>query len=211
MRMEYHMDKTEKNLTWQNLDITRELREQQLKQTAVTVWMTGLSGAGKSTIANEVEKRLFAEGKHTMLLDGDNVRMGLNQNLGFGEADRVENIRRVAEVSKLINDAGIIVLASFISPFHQDRRNAKEIIGDRFIEVYVSTPLEECEKRDKKGLYKKAREGALSDFTGISSPYEIPQNPDIVVDTSRHSIEESVDLVLSGIKKFMGERDENIH
>lgn len=209
--MEYHMDKTEKNLTWQNLDITRELREQQLKQTAVTVWMTGLSGAGKSTIANEVEKRLFAEGKHTMLLDGDNVRMGLNKNLGFGEADRVENIRRVAEVSKLINDAGIIVLASFISPFHQDRRNAKEIIGDRFIEVYVSTPLEECEKRDKKGLYKKAREGALSDFTGISSPYEIPQNPDIVVDTSRHSIEESVDLVLSGIKKFMGERDENIH
>ena len=205
------MDKTEKNLTWQNLDITRELREQQLKQTAVTVWMTGLSGAGKSTIANEVEKRLFAEGKHTMLLDGDNVRMGLNQNLGFGEADRVENIRRVAEVSKLINDAGIIVLASFISPFHQDRRNAKEIIGDRFIEVYVSTPLEECEKRDKKGLYKKAREGALSDFTGISSPYEIPQNPDIVVDTSKHSIEESVDLVLSGIKKFMGERDENIH
>lgn len=209
--MEYHMDKTEKNLTWQNLDITRELREQRLKQTAVTVWMTGLSGAGKSTIANEVEKRLFAEGKHTMLLDGDNVRMGLNQNLGFGEADRVENIRRVAEVSKLINDAGIIVLASFISPFHQDRRNAKEIIGDRFIEVYVSTPLEECEKRDKKGLYKKAREGALSDFTGISSPYEIPQNPDIVVDTSKHSIEESVDLVLSGIKKFMGERDENIH
>ena len=146
MRMEYHMDKTEKNLTWQNLDITRELREQRLKQTAVTVWMTGLSGAGKSTIANEVEKRLFAEGKHTMLLDGDNVRMGLNKNLGFGEADRVENIRRVAEVSKLINDAGIIVLASFISPFHQDRRNAKEIIGDRFIEVYVSTPLEECEK-----------------------------------------------------------------
>lgn len=209
--MEHHMDKTEKNLTWQNLDITRELREQRLKQTAVTVWMTGLSGAGKSTIANEVEKRLFAEGKHTMLLDGDNVRMGLNKNLGFGEADRVENIRRVAEVSKLINDAGIIVLASFISPFHQDRRNAKEIIGDRFIEVYVSTPLEECEKRDKKGLYKKAREGALSDFTGISSPYEIPQNPDIVVDTSRHSIEESVDLVLSGIKKFMGERDENIH
>lgn len=211
MRMEHHMDKTEKNLTWQNLDITRELREQRLKQTAVTVWMTGLSGAGKSTIANEVEKRLFAEGKHTMLLDGDNVRMGLNKNLGFGEADRVENIRRVAEVSKLINDAGIIVLASFISPFHQDRRNAKEIIGDRFIEVYVSTPLEECEKRDKKGLYKKAREGALSDFTGISSPYEIPQNPDIVVDTSRHSIEESVDLVLSGIKKFMGERDESIH
>lgn len=209
--MEHHMDKTEKNLTWQNLDITRELREQRLKQTAVTVWMTGLSGAGKSTIANEVEKRLFAEGKHTMLLDGDNVRMGLNKNLGFGEADRVENIRRVAEVSKLINDAGIIVLASFISPFHQDRRNAKEIIGDRFIEVYVSTPLEECEKRDKKGLYKKAREGALSDFTGISSPYEIPQNPDIVVDTSRHSIEESVDLVLSGIKKFMGERDESIH
>lgn len=209
--MEHHMDKTEKNLTWQNLDITRELREQRLKQTAVTVWMTGLSGAGKSTIANEVEKRLFAEGKHTMLLDGDNVRMGLNKNLGFGEADRVENIRRVAEVSKLINDAGIIVLASFISPFHQDRRNAKEIIGDRFIEVYVSTPLEECEKRDKKGLYKKAREGALSDFTGISSPYEIPQNPDIVVDTSLHSIEESVDLVLSGIKKFMGERDESIH
>ena len=194
-----------RSLTWHDMDITRELRESQLGQKAVTVWMTGLSGAGKSTLANEVEKRLFAMGKHTMLLDGDNVRMGLNKNLGFEEKDRIENIRRIAEVSKLMNDAGLIVLTSFISPFRQDRRNAKDIIGERFVEVYVSTPIEECERRDVKGLYKEARAGKIANFTGISSPYEEPENPDIVVDTSGHTIEECVDIILEGLKFFLQE------
>lgn len=191
------------NLTWQNMEVTRENREERLGQKAVTIWLTGLSGAGKSTLANEVEKRLFAMGKYTMLLDGDNVRMGLNQNLGFSEKDRVENIRRIAEVSKLMNDAGLIVLTSFISPFRQDRRNAKNIIGERFVEVYISTPLEECEKRDVKGLYKKARNGEISNFTGITSPYEVPEHPDITVDTSKYSLEECVDSILKGLEQFI--------
>lgn len=156
-----HTLNRENQLTWHNMDITRSFREEQLGQTAKTIWFTGLSGSGKSTLANELEKRLAAMGKHTMLLDGDNVRMGLNRNLGFREADRIENIRRIAEVSKLMNDAGLIVLTSFISPFAQDRQNAREIIGDAFMEVYVSTPMEECERRDVKGLYKKARNGEL--------------------------------------------------
>ena len=199
------MKATEKqtNLTWQNMEVTRENREEKLGQKAVTIWLTGLSGAGKSTLANEVEKRLFAMGKYTMLLDGDNVRMGLNQNLGFSEEDRVENIRRIAEVSKLMNDAGLIVLTSFISPFRQDRRNAKNIIGERFVEVYISTPLEECEKRDVKGLYKKARNGEISNFTGITSPYEAPEHPDITVDTSKYSLEECVDIILKGLEQFI--------
>lgn len=193
----------QKNLTWQNMEVTRENREERLGQKAVTIWMTGLSGAGKSTLANEVEKRLFAMGKYTMLLDGDNVRMGLNQNLGFSEEDRVENIRRIAEVSRLMNDAGLIVLTSFISPFRQDRRNAKNIIGERFVEVYISTPLEECEKRDVKGLYQRARNGEISNFTGITSPYEVPEHPDITVDTSKHSLEECVDIILKGLEQFI--------
>jgi len=191
------------NLLWHNMDVTRELREQQLNQKACTLWMTGLSGAGKSTIANELEKRLFAMGKHTMLLDGDNVRMGLNKNLGFGEKDRIENIRRIAEVSKLMNDAGLIVLTSFISPYRSDRRNAKDIIGDRFIEVYVNTPIEECERRDVKGLYKAARAGQIADFTGVSSPYEAPEHPFVTVDTSVKSVEECVDAILDAIKDFL--------
>lgn len=190
------------NLTWQDMDITREMREGRLEQKALTIWMTGLSGAGKSTLANELEKRLFAMGKLTMLLDGDNVRMGLNKNLGFAENDRIENIRRIAEVSKLMNDAGLIVLTSFISPFKIDRRNAKEIVGDSFVEVYVSTPLEECEKRDVKGLYQKARMGKIANFTGISSKYEVPEHPDIVVDTSQNTIEECVEIILDGLKKY---------
>ncbi len=191
------------NLVWHDMDITREMREGQLEQKAITIWMTGLSGAGKSTLANALEKRLFAMGKHTMLLDGDNVRMGLNKNLGFTEEDRIENIRRIAEVSKLMNDAGLIVITSFISPFRQDRRNAKEIIKDAFVEVYISTPLEECEKRDVKGLYQKARDGKLPNFTGISSSYEEPEHPDIVVDTSKHGLDECVEILLEGLKKFL--------
>ncbi len=190
----------ENQLTWHNMDITREFREKQLGQNAKTIWFTGLSGSGKSTLANELEKRLVAMGKHTMLLDGDNVRMGLNKNLGFREADRIENIRRIAEVSKLMNDAGLIVLTSFISPFAQDRQNAREIIGDAFMEVYVSTPIEECERRDVKGLYKMAREGNLDHFTGVTSPYEVPKHPDAVIDTEKYSIEECVDQILEQLK-----------
>ena len=195
-----HTLNRENQLTWHNMDITRSFREEQLGQTAKTIWFTGLSGSGKSTLANELEKRLAAMGKHTMLLDGDNVRMGLNKNLGFREADRIENIRRIAEVSKLMNDAGLIVLTSFISPFAQDRQNAREIIGDAFMEVYVSTPMEECERRDVKGLYKKARNGELDHFTGVTSPYEVPQHADVVIDTSKFSVEACVDQFLEQLK-----------
>ena len=195
-----HTLNRENQLTWHNMDITRSFREEQLGQTAKTIWFTGLSGSGKSTLANELEKRLAAMGKHTMLLDGDNVRMGLNRNLGFREADRIENIRRIAEVSKLMNDAGLIVLTSFISPFAQDRQSAREIIGDAFMEVYVSTPMEECERRDVKGLYKKARNGELDHFTGVTSPYEVPQHADVVIDTSKCSVEAGVDQILEQLK-----------
>ena len=189
------------NLTWHEMDITREFRSQQKGQVPKTIWLTGLSGSGKSTVANELEKRLVSLGKHTMLLDGDNVRMGLNKNLGFKEADRIENIRRIAEVSKLMNDAGLIVITSFISPYVRDRRNARDIIGaDSFVEVYVNTPLEECEKRDVKGLYKKARAGEIPNFTGISSPYEAPEHPDIEIDTSKLSLEDCVDVLIQKLE-----------
>lgn len=187
----------ERNLTWHNMDIDRTLREQQMGQNACTIWMSGLSGAGKSTIANALEKRLYTMGKKTMLLDGDNVRMGLNGNLGFSDEDRVENIRRIAEVAKLMNDAGLIVITAFISPYRQDRRNAKKIIGEGFREVYVSTSIAECEKRDVKGLYKAAREGKIAHFTGITSPYEAPERPDVAVDTAEMDVEACVDHILN--------------
>lgn len=200
-----HPLRREENLQWHNMDITRKLRAERLDQTPKTIWLTGLSGAGKSTLVNELEKKLFMEGRHTMLLDGDNVRMGLNKNLGFKEQDRIENIRRVAEVSKLMNDAGLIVLTSFISPFEADRQRARMIIGeDSFIEIYVSTPIEECEKRDVKGLYKKARNGEIPNFSGISSPYEVPENPEITIDTSGKSVEECVDYILERLESLMG-------
>ncbi len=198
-----HTSSKDRNLTWHEMDITKELREGRLGQKAVTIWMTGFSGAGKSTIANALEKKLFSTGKHTMLLDGDNVRMGLNKNLGFGEKDRIENIRRIAEVSKLMNDAGLIVLTAFISPYQSDRRKAKKIIGEQFIEVYVSTSLEECEKRDVKGLYKAARSGKIFDFTGITSPYEKPENPDIIVDTENMSVDECISHILDHLTDLL--------
>ncbi len=199
-----HPLRREDNLTWHNMDITRDLRAQQKGQEPKTIWMTGLSGAGKSTLINEIEKRLFAEGKHTMILDGDNVRMGLNKNLTFKEQDRIENIRRVSEVAKLMNDAGLIVLTSFISPFESDRQSARDVIGsDNFVEIYVSTPIEECEKRDVKGLYKKARNGEIPNFSGISSPYEAPQNAEIVIDTTGKTVEESVDYIMNELKKYV--------
>ena len=192
------------NLVWQTLDITRETRAGHMGQKPVTLWFTGLSGAGKSALANELEKMLSLRGKYTMLLDGDNVRMGLNQNLGFEEKDRIENIRRVAEVAKLMNDAGLIVLTSFISPYESDRAHAREIIGSTsFIEIYVKTPLVECEKRDVKGLYRKARNGQIPNFTGISSPYEAPRHPEVEIDTSQCTLEEATDYVLREIEKFL--------
>jgi bifunctional enzyme CysN/CysC len=161
------------------------------------LWFTGLSGAGKSTIANLLEKRLHALGHHTYVLDGDNVRHGLNKDLGFTEADRVENIRRVAETAKLMVDAGLIVLVSFISPFRNERRMARELVQEgEFFEVFVDTPLAVAEARDVKGLYKKARRGDLQNFTGIDSPYERPEAPEIHVDTTRISIAEAAELIV---------------
>ena len=177
--------------------MTRQMRAAQKGQKPLTLWFTGLSGAGKSVLSNALEKRLLALGKHTMLLDGDNVRMGLCRNLGFTHQDRIENIRRVAEVSKLMNDAGLIVLTAFISPYRQDRENARRIIGDGVVEIYVSTPLEVCEQRDVKGLYAKARRGEIPNFTGISSDYEPPVEPDIQVDTSKCTMEEAVEQIIS--------------
>jgi bifunctional enzyme CysN/CysC len=170
------------NLSYQSFDVNRQVRSEMKGQEASIIWFTGLSGSGKSTIANLMEKRLTAEGRHAYILDGDNVRHGLNKDLGFTDDARVENIRRVAEVARLMADAGLIVIASFISPFRSERRLAREIAGDiRFTEVYVDTPLEVCEARDPKGLYKKARRGEIPNFTGVSSPYEPPEKPDVML------------------------------
>lgn len=183
--------------------ITRSLREKQYGHKAMTVWFTGLSGSGKSAIAGEVERKLFLEGYHTIVLDGDNLRSGLNKGLGFSPEDRKENIRRAAEVARLLNDAGVIVLASFISPYKEDRQMAREILGDAFVEVYVNTSLSVCETRDVKGLYARARRGEIKDFTGISSPYEVPSSPDITIDTSSGEIEENAEIVKKEILRYV--------
>jgi bifunctional enzyme CysN/CysC len=189
------------NIHWQAMDIDKSARAAAKGQKARVVWLTGLSGAGKSTIANLVEKRLAAAGKHTYLLDGDNVRHGLNKDLGFTEADRVENIRRVAEVAKLMVDAGLIVLVSFISPFRAERQMARELMGEgEFVEVHIDTPLAEAERRDVKGLYAKARAGQLKNFTGISSPYEAPQAPEIRVDTTALTAEQAAEQIVAWIE-----------
>jgi bifunctional enzyme CysN/CysC len=186
------------NIHWQALEVSRERRAELMGQRPCCIWFTGLSGAGKSTIANQLEKRLCAAGRHTYLLDGDNVRHGLNRDLGFTEADRAENIRRVAEVAKLMVDAGLIVLVSFIAPFRAERRFARGLFAEgAFIEVFVDTPLEECERRDTKGLYGKARRGELPNFTGIDSPYEVPERPEVHLRTTGHSVDESVEHILS--------------
>jgi bifunctional enzyme CysN/CysC len=189
------------NIHWQALDVDKQTRSAAKGQKARVVWLTGLSGSGKSTIANLVEKRLHVEGRHTYLLDGDNVRHGLNKDLGFTEEDRVENIRRVAEVAKLMVDAGLIVLVSFISPFRAERRMARALMGDReFVEVFVDTPLAEAERRDVKGLYAKARAGELKNFTGISSPYEAPENPEIRIDTTKLTAEEAAERIFAWLE-----------
>lgn len=185
------------NIHWQALELNRTFRAMQKNQTPRCIWFTGLSGSGKSTIANSLDQRLYAAGKHTYLLDGDNVRHGLNRDLGFTEADRVENIRRVAEVAKLMVDAGLIVLVSFISPFRSERRMARSLFdAGEFVEVFVDTPIDECERRDVKGLYAKARRGDLKNFTGIDSPYEVPESPDIHLNTVVAATELCVEQIL---------------
>jgi bifunctional enzyme CysN/CysC len=190
------------NLHWQALDVTKPLRAALKGQKPAVLWLTGLSGAGKSTIANLVEKRLAAEGRHTYLLDGDNVRHGLNKDLGFTEQDRVENIRRVSEVARLMVDAGLIVLVSFISPFRAERGAARALFGEgEFLEIFVNTSLAEAERRDVKGLYGKARRGELKNFTGIDSPYEAPEKPELRIDTQEVSAEQAADLIVEQMRR----------
>lgn len=178
--------------------LSRSAKEQLLGQKGLMVWFTGLSGSGKSTLAVALERELHQRGLLCRILDGDNIRSGINNNLGFSAADREENIRRIAEVGKLFVDTGIITLAAFISPDEKMRQMAASIIGNEdFLEVYVNTPIEACEKRDVKGLYAKARKGEIKNFTGVSAPFEVPENPDISIDTSVTSLEESVQALLS--------------
>ena len=186
------------NIRWQSLSIDKAARAQAKQQQPRCIWFTGLSGSGKSTLANLLEKKLFEQGRHTYLLDGDNLRHGLNRDLGFTEADRVENIRRVAEVARLMVDAGLIVLASFISPYRAEREMARRLFAEgEFVEVFVDTPLAQCELRDVKGLYAKARRGELKNFTGIDSAYEAPEQAQLVLDTCNNSPEQCVEQVIS--------------
>jgi bifunctional enzyme CysN/CysC len=188
------------NIHWQAVDVSKQSRASAKGQIPAVLWFTGLSGAGKSTIANLVEKKLLAEGRHTYLLDGDNVRHGLNRDLGFTDAERVENIRRVAEVAKLMTDAGLIVLVSFISPFRSERAMAREMMAPgEFLEIHVDTPLEVAEARDVKGLYAKARRGELKNFTGIDSPYEPPEAPEIRVNTAQMTAEAAADVIVESL------------
>ena len=190
------------NIVWHQHDVDKTRRAQAKKQKACVLWLTGLSGSGKSTIANLLEKKLAEHGKHTYLLDGDNVRHGLCGDLTFSDKDRVENIRRIGEVSKLFVDAGIIVLTAFISPFKTERDFCRHLLDDgEFIEIFVDTPIEECEKRDPKGLYQKARQGDIKDFTGIDSPYEAPENAEITLTFSGQTAEQSAERLFDLLKQ----------
>lgn len=190
------------NIHWHIENIGQSERAAIKGQTPFVIWLTGLPGSGKSTLANAIESRLIDQGRHTMLLDGDNVRHGLNKDLGFTEADRVENIRRIGEVAKLMTEAGLIVITAFISPYRADREMVRSLMPERrFVEVFLSTPLEACEKRDPKGLYKKARNGQLPDFTGIHAPYEEPEHPELRLDTSSAGVDECVEVVFELLRK----------
>ena len=190
-----------KNITWQQASVTKEDREGLNGHKATVIWFTGLSGSGKSTLAQAVEKALFDKGCRTYVLDGDNVRHGLNKNLGFSPEDREENIRRIGEVANLLVQAGVIALAAFISPYRADRGKARQAAGGEFVEVFLKCDLSICEERDTKGLYKKARAGEIKEFTGVSAPYEEPNEPELVVDTGKESIEESTGKVLELLKE----------
>ena len=190
------------NVVWHEHKVTRQERESFLKQKGVILWLTGLSGSGKSTIANEVAYELHKMGKLAYVLDGDNIRHGLNKDLGFSPEDRNENIRRISEVAKLFADAGIITLTAFISPYREYRNFCRQLVGTgRFFEIYTKASIETCEKRDTKGLYKKAKQGLIKDFTGINAPYEEPEKPELIIDTDKETVEESVEKVLAILKK----------
>ncbi len=189
------------NIIPHQFNISQKQRFKQNGHHAFLLWFTGLSGSGKSTIANALEVELHRKGIHTYTLDGDNVRRGLNSNLAFSPEDRKENIRRIAEVANLMIDAGLVVLAAFVSPYKEDRKMIKNTVKDvNFVEVFVDTPIEECERRDVKGLYAKARKGLIKDFTGVNAPYEAPENPDIHIDTTKVTVVESVKLILKKIE-----------
>ncbi len=185
-----------RNITWHQGIVTREDRERLNGHEGAVIWFTGLPSSGKSTIAHALEYELYKRGCRTYVLDGDNIRHGLNKDLGFSAKDREENIRRIGEVAKLFADAGLIVLTAFISPYRADREKARKLNPKNFIEVYVKCSLEVCEQRDPKGLYKKARKGEIPEFTGVSAPYEEPENPELVIDTGRLSVDESVSLIM---------------
>jgi adenylylsulfate kinase len=191
-----------KNIVWHGHHVKKEQRSKLKSQKSCILWFTGLSGSGKSTLANALETKLLELKKHTYLLDGDNIRMGLNKDLSFSDEDRIENIRRIGEVSKLFVDSGVIVLIAFISPFIKDREQVRNLVAkDEFIEVFVDTSLEICESRDPKGLYKKARDGEIKNFTGIDSPYEYPKNPEIHIINDKSDISENIDIIVDYLEK----------
>ncbi|HEC74761.1 MAG TPA: adenylyl-sulfate kinase [Methylophaga aminisulfidivorans] len=189
------------NVVWHSHEVTKQSRAQQKKQKPCILWFTGLSASGKSTVADALEQKLFEMGHHTYLLDGDNVRHGLNKDLGFSDRERVENIRRIGETAKLFTDAGLIVLSAFISPFRSDRQMVRSLVEKtEFVEIYMSTPLRVCENRDPKGLYKKARDGQIKNFTGIDSEYEVPVSPEITLNTDESDVNECVNNIIDFLK-----------
>lgn len=191
-------DRPHRNIVWQRGEVSAAQRVQLFKQEAAAIWLTGLSGSGKSTVAFKLEQALMSRAYPAYVLDGDNVRHGLNGDLGFSPQDRKENIRRIAEVARLFNDAGMMVITAFISPYRQDRAMAREIIGaDRFLEVHLATSLAVCEQRDPKGLYRKARQGEIADFTGISAPYEAPEHPALTIDSANMSVSHCVEQIIA--------------
>ena len=190
------------NVIYHQASVTRERRNQSNNHQSVVLWFTGLSGSGKSTLAHVLEEKLFKNGCNTFVLDGDNVRHGLNANLDFSDDDRKENIRRIGEVAKLMLEAGFIVMTAFISPFREDRAAVRNLISNNdFIEIYCKASLKTCEERDVKGLYKRARAGEIKNYTGIDSPYEVPENADLIIDTDQETVEDSVSIILSFLKK----------
>lgn len=190
------------NITWHKVSVTKSERRNMNQHQSAVLWFTGLSGSGKSTIANAVDRKLFDMGIRSFVLDGDNIRHGLNANLGFSTHDRKENIRRIGEVSKLFVESGAFALTAFISPFHEDRNRVREALEpDEFIEIFVKCPIDECESRDPKGLYKKARNGEIAEFTGVSSPYDEPLSPEIIIESKNYSVEESVEIIIRYLKE----------